>query len=179
MNNFENQLRKRHDNYLKTHYTSRQMHQDELIGGFDFQKALTGLFPEKEFHLPGYSFCGPGTQLDRRLKNFDPETGENDGFVTDPINQLDRGCYAHDIGYTKYDEKDKRHDADRKLIKVADEVIKNKNSTFKEKNEARLVKFLLNSKVLFGLGFEGCGCGCPCCMKRQSMMDELEGGYMY
>ena len=146
---------------------SNQIYQ-ELIGGLDIQKTVTDLFPDTEFHLPGYSFCGPGTQLDRRLENFNHETGEYDKVNTPPINQLDQGCLVHDVGYTKFKDLINRHKEDKKLIKVAENVIKNKNSTFREKLEARITKRLLQAKILFG--------GCQCCENRkinQIITDEI------
>lgn len=41
-----------------------------------------------ELHLSGHSFCGPGTNIDARLKRGDPG-----------LNQLDRACKVHDIDY--------------------------------------------------------------------------------
>lgn len=128
----------------------------KLIGGkLDIQKFLSKTFPDTEFHLPGYNFCGPGTKLSKRLKNFDKETGEHDEFITKPINELDKGCYEHDINYTKHDKLKDRHDDDRKLIKVANKVLNNKKSTIGQKISAGLVKHLLQAKVAFG-GCENC-----------------------
>ena len=128
-----------------------------LKGGLDIQKFLTKTFPNTEIHIPGYHFCGPGSRLDKRLKNFNPETGENDGFVTPPINQLDSGCFEHDIAYTKSSDIDERHKADRKLIEIADSVLKNKKSTLRQKLEATITKRLLQGKLLFG---GDCDCHC-------------------
>ena len=46
----------------------------------------------KEFHIPGYNFCGPGTKLRERLDS-------NDNLVTAPVNDIDAACMAHDISY--------------------------------------------------------------------------------
>lgn len=40
----------------------------------------------KELHLPGYNFCGPGTNVNRRLRS-----------KVQPINALDRACLLHDL----------------------------------------------------------------------------------
>ncbi len=41
-----------------------------------------------ELHVPGYSWCGPGTNIDSRLKRGDPG-----------LTQLDRACKIHDLDY--------------------------------------------------------------------------------
>ena len=127
------------------------------IGGFDFQKTLTSIFPDTELHLPKHNFCGPGTKLDKRLVNFDKDTGENDGFITKPINKLDKGCYEHDIQYTKHKDLPNRWKADKELINVANSVIKDKSSSNTQKFYARITKTLLQGKMLFG----GCDCSDP------------------
>lgn len=40
----------------------------------------------EEKHLPGYNFCGPGTNVNRRLKNG-----------VKPMNSLDAACLRHDL----------------------------------------------------------------------------------
>jgi hypothetical protein len=52
---------------------------------------------QKEFHLPGYNFCGPGTKVYTRLLNGD--TG---------INELDNACKVHDIEYLMYAGNDEK-----------------------------------------------------------------------
>ena len=42
-----------------------------------------------ELHIPGYQFCGPGTQLTKRLTRGDAG-----------INPLDAACREHDIAYS-------------------------------------------------------------------------------
>lgn len=39
-----------------------------------------------ERHFPGYNFCGPGTDVARRLREG-----------VKPINELDRACLMHDL----------------------------------------------------------------------------------
>jgi len=39
-----------------------------------------------ERHIPGYNFCGPGTNVHRRLREG-----------VEPINELDRACLMHDL----------------------------------------------------------------------------------
>lgn len=39
-----------------------------------------------ERHIPGYNFCGPGTDVERRLREG-----------VEPVNELDRACLMHDL----------------------------------------------------------------------------------
>ena len=43
-------------------------------------------YDSKEKHLPGYNFCGPGTNVTRRLREG-----------VQPVNELDNACLRHDI----------------------------------------------------------------------------------
>lgn len=61
-----------------------------------------------ELHAPGYSFCGHGPQLEKRLAREDR-----------PINELDRKCRHHDIFYSKHKDTKQRHEADEILGKEA------------------------------------------------------------
>lgn len=132
-----------------------------LHGGIDIVKGITGLFPNTEFHLKdeGYdgivrkdSFCGPGTNLNKRLQNFNSQTGTYDKVLTPPNNQLDEGCMSHDIQYSVHKNKKGRHNADRELIAHANKVITNPKSTKKQKFNAGLVKAVMKGKLMLGLG---------------------------
>jgi hypothetical protein len=52
-----------------------------------------------ELHLPGHSFCGPGTRLDLRLNQDDTPKD-----FSKPINRIDTIAYQHDL--------EKKHEAD-------------------------------------------------------------------
>lgn len=66
----------------------------------------------KEKHLPGMNFCGPGTDVARRLK-----------MGVKPVDILDRACLQHDIAtevrgpYTSKGVPAKLRAADRKLLR--------------------------------------------------------------
>ena len=75
---------------------SKSKHDNHKTGG-DIQKLLsaskfttTGI--PWELHLPGYSFCGPGTNLDKRLDEAD-----NPKPWSKPKNRVDEVCMKHDI----------------------------------------------------------------------------------
>lgn len=59
-----------------------------------------------ELHIPGHSFCGPGTNLDIRLKRGDPG-----------LNILDRACKVHDIDYALAKDAGDVRRADQALLK--------------------------------------------------------------
>ena len=64
-----------------------------------------------EKHLPGYSYCGPGTRLDKRLG---PDGRPKPGLG--PINRVDAACLRHDRVYAGSEDTRSRHKADVDLI---------------------------------------------------------------
>ena len=95
-----------------------------------------------EKHLPGYSYCGPGTRLDIRLDERDQaRPGE------EPINAIDEACRVHDIAYRSGDLQ-QRHLADVRLIHAINTIPGSK--TFKEKLASVLIKTAMKGKLLFG-----------------------------
>lgn len=71
-------------------------------------------YDRREQHLPGYNFCGPGTNVHRRLR---------DGVR--PVNALDRAALSHDLvterrgPYNGRGSPSKMRAADRKLLAAA------------------------------------------------------------
>lgn len=61
-----------------------------------------------ELHVPSYQYCGPGTNLEKRLARGDPG-----------INPLDAACKKHDITYSEHKESSERSKADEMLQKEA------------------------------------------------------------
>jgi len=63
----------------------------------------------REFHIPGYNFCGPGTKVFTRLIRGDKG-----------INKLDEACKCHDIEYLMHAGDDKSlAESDDRLRKAA------------------------------------------------------------
>lgn len=58
-----------------------------------------------EIHIPGYQYCGPGTNLKKRLARGDPG-----------INKLDVACKEHDFAYESCKDSKSRRKADKELI---------------------------------------------------------------
>lgn len=61
---------------------------------------------KKEYHIPGYNNCGPGTDIIYNIKN---------NIV--PTNETDIHCFFHDIAYYIYKDKERRKKADQILYK--------------------------------------------------------------
>lgn len=94
-----------------------------------------------ELHIPGYRFCGPGTKLQKRLLRGDK-----------PLNPLDEACKQHDIAYSKYNNLEQRHKADKELATQAFQRVKSADATFGEKLAALGVTAAMKAKVKLGAG---------------------------
>ena len=98
----------------------------------------------KEFHIPGYNFCGPGTKLKQRLDaNDNPIPG------SEPVNDIDRACMKHDINYRDNKDLASRHVADAQLIGDLNAL---KNLKLTEKFTRGLIKNAMKGKITFGMG---------------------------
>ncbi|XP_050066057.1 uncharacterized protein LOC126555138 [Aphis gossypii] len=98
-----------------------------------------------ELHLPGYQYCGPGTNLEKRLALG--QTG---------INGLDSACRDHDIAYDKSNSLTVRSAADSILEERAWNRVHAKDADYKEKAAAWLVTTGMKAKRKIG---SGCGFG--------------------
>lgn len=99
-----------------------------------------------EIHIPGYQYCGPGTQLEKRLARGDPG-----------INKLDQACKRHDIAYTQLQSSKERRRADKDLISQAFPRVYSSDAKLSERAAALLVSGLMSAKVglsKIGLGLE-------------------------
>jgi hypothetical protein len=89
-----------------------------------------------EMHMPGYQYCGPGTNLKKRLARGDPG-----------INPLDAACKRHDIIYDKYPSGKERYDADKVLASEAWKRVKAMNSGLNERSAALVVAGAMRAKM--------------------------------
>ncbi|XP_050547318.1 uncharacterized protein LOC126909002 [Daktulosphaira vitifoliae] len=94
-----------------------------------------------ELHLKGYNYCGPGTRLKERLARGDVG-----------VNKLDELCKYHDIFYDKHHSTAERHKADEVLEHGAWDIVKSKDSGFKERAAAYLVTNAMKAKRKIGMG---------------------------
>lgn len=97
-----------------------------------------------EIHIPGYQYCGPGTDLEKRLARGDPG-----------INPLDRACKDHDIAYSKVQNSKDRRAADKVLVSRAFPRVYSRDAKMGERAAALLTTGLMGAKI--GLSKIGLG----------------------
>lgn len=99
-----------------------------------------------EIHIPGYQYCGPGTELEKRLARGDPG-----------INKLDEACKDHDIAYQKCADSKNRRKADQALIGRAFQRVYSGDAKLNERAAALLVSGIMSAKMALtkiGLGLD-------------------------
>nr|CAH7716806.1 unnamed protein product [Callosobruchus chinensis] len=94
-----------------------------------------------EMHIPGYSWCGPGTKVKKRLARNDPG-----------VNGLDEACKEHDIAYANESDLTKRHAADEVLARKAMKRFSSKDASWTEKAASLGVAGVMKAKVKLGMG---------------------------
>nr|CAH7717940.1 unnamed protein product [Callosobruchus chinensis] len=92
-------------------------------------------------HIPGYSWCGPGTKVKKRLARNDPG-----------VNGLDEACKEHDIAYANESDLTKRHAADEVLARKAMKRFSSKDASWTEKAASLGVAGVMKAKVKLGMG---------------------------
>lgn len=108
-----------------------------------------------ELHLPAgisptgqlkfYNYCGPGTNLEKRLKN-----------KVEPINQLDLACQGHDVTYSRTNDNKEIGKADRLLADKAWKIFKDPKTPLGEKALSYLVNLAMKTKAaISGSGHRG------------------------
>ena len=112
-----------------------------------FSSRLPGFIWSKysgEKHLPSYNYLGPGTRLDIRLnENNIPKSGE------EPINEIDRLAYIHDLAYQNSDDMGERHRADQEMINGLKQL---KNLSIPQRLIRTLIIKLFQAKIKLGQG---------------------------
>lgn len=99
-----------------------------------------------EIHIPGYQYCGPGTDLEKRLARGDPG-----------INKLDKACKDHDIAYATCNDSKSRRKADKDLVARAFKRTYSRDAKLNERAAALAVSTLMSTKM--GLSKIGLGLG--------------------
>lgn len=89
-----------------------------------------------EMHIPGYQYCGPGTNLKKRLARGDPG-----------INPLDQACKQHDISYSIYKNGPRRYEADKLLAKKAWDRVRAGDASAGERASALAVAAAMKTKM--------------------------------
>lgn len=116
-----------------------------IYGGEGLINSIINKLPV-ELHIPGYSFCGPGTKLAKRLS-----LGQRG------VNPLDSYCREHDIAYSQNKTVAKRHEADKALEEGAWERFKSQDASIGEKTAALAVNAAMKIKRKLGAGMSGGG----------------------
>ena len=106
-------------------------------------------FAEKGEHVPGgsfnnqqkYSFCGPGTKYDQRIR---------EGYKG--INELDSMCKLHDKFYNENIDTKVRNISDMALAHRADEIANNPTYDDVQRKDAHFISGIMKTKAKFGLG---------------------------
>lgn len=99
-----------------------------------------------EFHLPTMHFCGPGTDLHKRLERDGVTPKKN----SQPVDRIDAAALKHDIYYTKHKDARSRIAGDKQMI---DEVMNIENPTCREAFERVIVIAALSLKRFFTICF--------------------------
>ena len=99
-----------------------------------------------EFHIPGYNYAGPGTDLSKRLdKNDKPLPG------FEPVNALDAVALQHDLNYREAgNDMAKQRAADDLMVKQINELPTN-NVSWKERAMRWAAKKIIATKVKLGV----------------------------
>lgn len=110
-----------------------------LPSGIESEKVPSGSFNNTR----KYSFCGPGTKVQKRLK---------EGY--EGVNSLDKACKQHDIYYSQHSKTKERNMADDVLAKQAAEIALDSSLPQYERDDAKLVTGIMGMKSRFGMGLE-------------------------
>ena len=106
-----------------------------------------------EMHIPGMNFCGPGTNLTKRLKD-DGITVQNN---SKPVDRVDEAALRHDMCYAEHTDTRSRLKADEVMINEINEI---DNPTCREQVERAIVILCLRVKRLVAIAFLRLISGC-------------------
>ena len=111
----------------------------------DLVDVINTLIPFEK-HLPGMNYCGPGTNLKKKLL----EDGVTPRKEYLPVDRVDEIALEHDLQYNKYDDLNHRLDADIIMVKKLKKI---KNATCRETLERIIVLSIMTIKIFFGKMF--------------------------
>ena len=123
--------------------------------GFSLNNLINNLpiefhqYAEKGEYVPGgsfndqqkYSFCGPGTRYDQRVR---------EGYKG--INELDKMCKLHDQFYNENLDTKDRNISDVALAHRADEIARDSNFGDVQRKDARFISGIMKTKAHLGFG---------------------------
>ena len=139
----------------KSVFVSDQNHSTVQGSGFSLNSFINNLpvelhqFAEKGENVPGgsfndqqkYSFCGPGTRYEQRIR---------EGYKG--INELDKMCKLHDQFYNENNDTKERSISDIALARRADEIANNLNYDEAQKRDAKFISGIMKTKAYLGFG---------------------------
>ena len=123
----------------KEHFSSPNNFDDT---DFDITNVLNTVLPFEK-HLPGMNYCGPGTDLNLKLKK-DGMTPRK-GF--EPVDRVDEAALKHDIKYLQSDDLRHRNRADKEMLRELKSI---QNPTCRERMERMIVVPLMSIKQWVG-----------------------------
>ena len=123
--------------------------------GFSLNNLINNLpiefhqYAEKGEYVPGgsfndqqkYSFCGPGTRYEQRIR---------EGYKG--INELDKMCKLHDQFYNENKNTKDRNISDVALAHRADEIARDSNFDDVQRKDARFISGIMKAKAHLGFG---------------------------
>ena len=139
----------------KSVFVSSENHKSVEGKGFSLNNLINNLpiefhqYAEKGEYVPGgsfndqqkYSFCGPGTRYDQRVR---------EGYKG--INELDKMCKLHDQFYNENKDTKDRNISDVALAHRADEIAGDSNFDNVQRKDARFISGIMKTKAHLGFG---------------------------
>lgn len=122
---------------------------NKIINNLPFEAHLYD--QDKNGKIKRSSYCGPGTNLKKRLvwdKEGNPVGVKNNSL---PINNLDKACMYHDIAYHKHKDLKNRNEADRILSDAANKITQDPNSSIINQTNAAFVRTIMNTKSSYNI----------------------------
>jgi hypothetical protein len=123
-----------------------------MVGEGWFNDYVMPRLPELHYVSPftgkRHSFTGPGTKLNKRI---DPKTKKPLPH-SQPVNEVDKTAYLHDLAYDEFPDLERRKIADNVMIEDLNQIRKDKKLDWKTRADALLVGGVMKLKRMLGLG---------------------------
>ena len=91
----------------------------------------------------GHNFTGPGTKLKKRLNPVGTPKSWSKS-----VDLVDRAAYHHELAYAKYEDKAKRLEADKRMLRELDDI---ENPTVREPMDTAVVRPIIGTKTNIGI----------------------------
>lgn len=124
----------------------------KMVGKGFFNDYIMPRLPELHYISPftgkKHNFTGPGTKLSKRI---DPKT-KKPLPNSQPVNEVDKTAYLHDLAYDEFPDLQRRKIADNVMIEDLDSIRKDGKLNWKTRADALLVGGVMKLKRMLGLG---------------------------